>query len=628
MTSAVGAAILDSAPEETKSKLAIGDPFKYEPVTLTTFIQDQKFLGNPDLSSIQFDAVHMLEPVYMPETLMQLYDHLGLEEWKPQRQVNFGALQWGKGSGKDLVCQILVARWTYLLQCLTSPQQYYGLPRHAFIHLLNIAASAPQANRVFFSPLREMVKSSPWFKGKFETMDGKGSDGKEPGKFAITFEGQIEAISGHSGSSTQEGLNLLGAIADEISEFVTKGEAERTSRSTGREPTKTADAVIKMMRTSGRSRFPKLFKNVYISFPRFTDDAIQQLCAKGRMDNEQKKEKSAWYVSGPYATWEVNPRVKDKADFDDDYKDDPAMAEAMYECKPGRATNRAFRNDVAIAASFAAKNIDPLKVTYYWGRDEGARELEGEDIPDEVDGWQVRYEWNNLWPYIGAAYSIHADLGITGDRAGVAMSHVAKWELGEWEGVHGTVRELRPVVKLDFAAALEADVTTEPVAREVQIRWFRKLVWELVARGFYIARVSYDGFQSTDSLQILESRGIEAEKISCDRADTPVWKTLKDVMYDGRLQAYYHELAIAELRGLRRLPNGKVDHPDGGSKDVADALAGSVFGALEVGGIGEGSTPERADQVSVDYFGTGGSLQLPSEFKNIAMDPVDLTPPT
>jgi hypothetical protein len=597
-----------------KKKPLKDDPFAHEPVPLEKFLYDKGYLGQPLLSPDQFEAVRHLETVYKPETEDMLCRELG---WQPVRLVNFAAIEWGKGSGKDHVCCITLARWVYRMQCLANPMAYYGKAPQSFIHFLNIASSAGQASRAFFAAFRELIKAAPVFKGMYNVVGGE----SEPGKYEVEFAKQVTAISGHSGSASQEGLNLLGAIADEISEFRTRAEAERVARKSSREPANTADAVIKLMRTSGRSRFPACFKNAYISFPRFADDAIEQLVAKGRMDNSKYGADSKWYVSGPRATWDVNPTVSDRTAFDDDYRDDPATAEAMYECKPGRATNRAFRNDVAISAAFAAKVTDPLTVAYYWGTDEDGPQEEGRK---ELAGWQVRYGFNDLWPYRGCSYALHADMAVTGDRAGIAMAHVAQWKLGDWEGVHGAVHEMRPQVKVDFVAVLEGDTGLQPVAREVQIRWFRKLVWMLSAQGFPIGWASMDGFQSTDSLQILTSRGIEAELLSCDRANSPVWKTLQDVMYEGRLQAYHHEMAIHEIQSLRRLSNGKVDHPDGGSKDLADAIAGAVYGALQAGGAGEGDNPLRADQSNDDYFTQPKTNLLPDGMSDLHIERPDL----
>ena len=358
----------DEEEKPTIRPVLMGDKFERDPVSLKTFLYHKKFLAQPKLSAVQFEAVRYLETIYLPEDEEKLCRVL---KWEPVRPIHFAALEWGKGSGKDHICCIVLARWVDRLLCLKNPQEYYGKAPQSFIHFLNIASSAGQASRAFFAAFRALVKSAECFQGQYTVVSGGSKDraGGEPGKYEIEFAKQITAVSGHSGSASQEGLNLLGAIADEISEFRTKDEAERVARQSSREPSNTAESVIRLMKTSGRTRFPYSFKNAFLSYPRFSGDAIEQLVAKGQLDNKDRGEDSKWYVSGPSATWDVNPTVNDRAAFDDDYREDPAMAEAMYECKPGRATNRAFRNDVAIHASFARIIPPPLKVTYYWGTD-------------------------------------------------------------------------------------------------------------------------------------------------------------------------------------------------------------------------------------------------------------------
>jgi len=115
---------------------------------------------------------------------------------------------------------------------------------------------------------------------------------------------------------------------------------------------------------------------------------------------------------------------------------------------------------------------------------------------------------------------------------------------------------------------------------------------------------------STDTTQILESWGIEAKVQSIDRTPMP-YQTLRDVMYDGRLEGYDDGIIVDELEGLTRLPNGKIDHPADGSKDEADSLAGAVMAAIELGGD-EGEHPEVIDldasfDLGMNGFGTMGA---------------------
>lgn len=607
-----GGSIIASALAQKTERTALDRIFREEPPDLTTFVTSPAYLNNPPLSPIQYDAVRHLEQVFMPETYHAMAEEWG-EYWKPVRYVNFGWIQWGKGSGKDHICRITSARVAHLLMCLRSAQDYYGMPRQDEIHTLNVASSAPQAHRAFFRPLKKLVDTAACFKGRTRTME-----------FSIKFDGGIESVSGHSDAETQEGLNIILGIADEISAFRTREEAElHATRTGGREPAKTSDAILKMMRTSARTRFPRTFKIAAISYPRFKGDAIQQLVQRARDDEEARGENSRVFASGPHATWEVNPRVTGKQEFQEDYDEDPDMAAAMYECKPSFSTNRVFRNTTAVHAAFAERREeDPIRFIYYWGRDETSDKT----VLAEREGWQVRFEYaKDFYPMRGAIYTMHGDMAISADRAGVALAHVRNWQEGDWPGVNEQrVMESRPIVKLDFVGSFEADLKAEQGAREVQIRWYRKLIFELQTRGFYFGRVTFDNFQSTDTIQILESRGIESERVSMDR-DMVGWNSLRDVMYDGRLEAYWRQRTVEELLGLTRLPNGKADHVPGGSKDEADAVAGAVLAAVELGG-GEGPAPERADRSTLDVFGVGSWLESP-EIPRLDVQLTDLSPP-
>ena len=566
--------------------------FEEEPVPLSVFVTDRRFLGNPPLSPVQYDFVRHFEQVLYPATYSSMVEEFG-EYWKPVRMVNFLTAEWGKGSGKDHSCRIAFARVAYILCCLRSPQTYFGMPEQDEIQTLNVARSAPQAHRAFFKPLRTLMVNSPWFKGKFMGYEPPGEQAA-----SIRLSKQIELLSGHSQAETQEGLNLIAAIADEISAFKTAAELMRFHKG-DREPPGSAESILKVLRTSARTRFPETFKIAQISYPRFKGDAIEQAVARGREDNIRRGEKSTHYVSGPLATWEVNPRISGKDVFQDDYDEDPDMATSMYECLPQLSPNRYFRNKESVYASLSDLRPDPLTIEHYWGVDPT-----GEGIPS----WQAKfYLSEDLWPVRGAEYTLHGDMALSGDRAGVAMCHVRRWESNAWGGV-GPSRDMRPIVKVDFVTAFEADLTAmsslgEPAAMEVQLRWYRQLVQLLTSRGFNIRLVTFDGWQSVDSIQILNSWGIESKKVSTDTSTMP-WVTLRDVMYDGRLEAYDHPILRDELLALTLLKSGKVDHPNGGSKDMADALACSVMTAVALGGD-EGEDPVRADVEMPNLFAIG-----------------------
>lgn len=570
---------LADALRDSGSAGTLGD-FEEEPVPLTTFVQDRKYLANPPLSDIQYEAVRYAERVYLPATygvLAASADRDIRTYWSdPLRMVNFITLEWGKGGGKDHICRMISLRVAYLLLCLTSPQDYFGMPEQDTIHCLNVASSSAQASRAFFSPMRRAVgRKGCWFQDVAEAVELTGRARRGAAKSLmnlIRFDKNVEAISGHSDAESQEGLNLILGIADEIDAFRSQAELEKVRGARAREAPNSAEAILNMLRTSAATRFPEVYKNVRISYPRFLGSTIQKLRAEGERDNAEQGASSRHYVSGPHPTWVVNPRVPGKEAFAGDYREDPVLARAKYECRPERAINPYFSNVQALDSCFVDYPAPPLRVEYVR---EGA-------------AWRPEYTFGaGLYPVKGAVYGMHADLAVKGDRAGVALAHVASWQEVEVIGTNEKGREItfseaRPVVKVDFAIAYESDAGVSP-PREIQIRWARLLCLELRRRGFQIRRFTFDQFQSQDSMQILETHGIETDRVSTDLTEDP-WRTLRDLSSEARIAMPRDPLVRDELLGLSRLPNGKIDHLADGSKDVADALSCSVLAALELGG--------------------------------------------
>jgi hypothetical protein len=483
--------------------------------------------------------------------------------------------------------------------------------------LLNIAANAGQANRAFFKPMTEAVNRG-WFKDKSQAKQG-----------LIQYDKNIEAISGHSDAEGQEGLNIMLGVADEIDAFRAKEEMVGQGKKM-REASTSAESILEMLKTSASTRFPDTYKRVAISYPRYLGSTIQKLRAEGNASIEKFGASSIHYVSGPLATWEVNPRVAGKHKFAEDYETDPVAAAAKYECKPTRATDAFFRNNEIFRQSIDGVS-QPITIEYE------LKNVKSNQTGKRTDGWEPIFHFApDFLPIQGARYAMHGDLAINGDRAGIAMSHVSHWEerieiTEDEEGGHVENETVVPHIRTDFVFAFDHDLSKSP-PQEIQIRWARDLAFELIKRGFYIARYTFDGFQSADMIQTLTRHGIESERVSADRTDD-VWKTLKDVASDGRLSMPFNQDLMNELEALSRI-NGKIDHPPGGKKDLSDALACSITGAIVAGGeedadgsIAEVGVPlfhvgpalsalEGADEVGYVF---GGSMALPLGMKGMGL---------
>lgn len=557
------------------------------------------------LSPRQYDLVRVVERVYLQETFDEMAEWFGGYWAVPIPMKNLICAEWGKGGGKDATIRIAAMRVAYLLMCLKSPQRYFKIAEDDSIHILNIAANSGQANLAFFEPLTRMVKRG-WFK-----------DRAAPVRGAITYDKNIAAISGHSDAETQEGLNIILGIADEIDAFKAKGEMIGQGNR-ARPASTSAESILNMIKTSASSRFPSNYKRVAISYPRYLGSTIQVLMKEAKDDiAEVGDENSIYHASGPYATWDVNPRIRGKEDYASDYRKDPEEAAAKYECRPYRATNTYFRNPIIFRQAMEGP-AQPIQVDYR------VVEITSETTDITVRGWEPVFTFDpDFVPISGARYAMHGDLALVGDRAGIAMSHVERWEeqteisADEVGFTHENTTTV-PILRNDFVISFSADVSARddltglPLPREIQIRWARRLCFELIKRGFWIGSFTFDGFQSADTMQILNSHGIKSFLLSTDR-DPGIWKTLKDVASEARLKMPFSQQLLNELAGLSRSQGAKVDHMIGGSKDEADAFACSIVGAITLGGE-EDESGEPVD-AGGSVFAMGPET-LPLEFSD------------
>lgn len=581
---------------DNHEELARYPDFEIEPMPMEAWLKDSTMLGLPPLSAPQLEVALYAERLYYPVT----FEALG---WPELRQVFEIDLAWGKGSGKDYLSRIMLSRGIYLLYCLASPQAYFGMPGSETIALTNIATSAPQAKHIFFEPWVKMLEASRFYRG---IMDPKANH--------IVFDKGLLATSGHSSVESQEGQNLIMAVLDEIAGFKTAAELSTKKKQQDREPAQSAEGVYKLARSSIRSRFPQTGKLISISFTRFKNDMIDQLVKRAHLEWEQIGQKSD-KLGSRLATWEVNP-LRTKSDFDKEYADDPADARGRYECRPEASAHRFFKNLGAVRKAMGVPltlhpdQLDKLPpdenvphIEYFWGPDP--------DQPHLEDGWQVRFDLSQL-PKHRNPLAIHMDLAISHDKAGLAASHTEGF-IDHIEKMTdpktGLVTEKkirRPRVVTDFVIYFD-QVKGDPIANlpesDIQVRWIRSLMVEMMNAGYVIGRFTADGYQSTDTMQLMTQKGVEADLYSLDRK-TEGYDTLKNLIYSGDISAPWHPVLFAEIESLVKMTETKIDHQAGMSKDMADAWAGSAAGVMEmikdgrIGGEMDGWSGMSVDEIA------------------------------
>ncbi len=200
-----------------------------------------------------------------------------------------------------------------------------------------------------------------------------------------------------------------------------------------------------------------------------------------------------------------------------------------------------------------------------------------------------------------APRTIHLDLALRGDSAGFAMGHIGglvKIEKRRADGILSQRTE--PYIIIDQMFCIKP-----PLSGEIELAKIRAYI-SFLSKFYNIIRVTADGFQSADMIQILNKqhksvarkkkknparnpRGAAqfASVLSVDRTED-AYLSLRAALFDRRLVYYDYATLTRELLDLQRdIITGKVDHPERasgggkGSKDVADAVAGVVANLLK-----------------------------------------------
>ena len=527
--------------------------FVETPVDVKTFVQSPDYLGQPILSDIQYEIVEAMSQIYRKEDVIDIMGDVEGTKHFNKYTKNELILQLGKGSGKDFISTVACAYVVYKLLCLKDPAIYYGKPAGDAIDIINVAVNAQQAKNVFFKGFKTKIEKSPWFAGKYNAKAD-----------SIEFDKAITVYSGHSERESHEGLNLLMAVLDEISGFV----SEVIS---GNEQGKTADNIYKAFRGSVDSRFPDLGKVVLLSFPRYQGDFISQryesvIAEKETIErthtfimNEDLPHEDpgnqfqiSWdedtilqyKIPRVYAfkrpTWEVNPTRKIE-DFKLAFYTDLGDAMMRFACMPTYSSDAFFKQIDKVEKCMNSRN--PL---------DSFRRFDETFVPDP-----------------DKTYYIHADLAQKHDKCAVAIAHVDKWVNIQ---VIKDYEQVAPIVVVDAVAWWEPRAEGPVNLSEVK-QW----IINLRRQGFNIGMVSFDRWQSFDIQNELQAVGIRTETVSVAKKH---YEDLAMMIYEERVSIPRIPILLEEMSELKIMKGNRVDHPRKKSKDLADAVTGAVFGAI------------------------------------------------
>jgi hypothetical protein len=326
-----------------------------------------------------------------------------------------------------------------------------------------------------------------------------------------------------------------------------------------------------MYRASVISRFPDYGKVILLSFPRFKNDPIQKFYESViaeketivqsktlKMDDDlpdgtdgneitvewEEDHIISYAIPKVYAikrpSWEVNPtkKIEDyKVEF---YKNMPD-ALGRFACMPPEMIDAFFKSREKIEKAF---NVTSLAV----------------DTFGRLEPWFA--------PDPDKEYFIHVDLAQKHDHCAVSMAHVQKWVNVK---VTDTYSQPAPIVEVDAVR-----YWTPTPDKSVDFTEVKDYILALRTAGFKIRICTFDRWNSHDMMQQLKQYGINTEILSVAKKH---YDDMAMVVLEERLHGPYIPLLIDELLQLKIMKD-KVDHPRKGSKDLADAVCGSIFNAI------------------------------------------------
>jgi hypothetical protein len=175
-------------------------------------------------------------------------------------------------------------------------------------------------------------------------------------------------------------------------------------------------------------------------------------------------------------------------------------------------------------------------------------------------------EW--FKPEEGKRYFIHVDLAQKHDHCAVSLAHVDRWVNVK---VTNDYSQPAPIVVVDAVR-----YWTPTPDKSVDFTEVKDYILSIKTRGFNIGLCTFDRWNSHDMMQQLKAYGINTETLSVAKKH---YDDMAMIVLEERLSGPHIQLLIDELLQLK-IMRDKVDHPRKGSKDLSDAVCGSIYNAI------------------------------------------------
>jgi hypothetical protein len=552
------------APDfEAEIQWLIDNPdFEERPATV------QEFVGSNYLD---------IEDVVRPRIMEELVNIIGDEvSSKAMTKYPLAMLTGGIGIGKTTVAAIVLPYLAHWCLCLKDPQEFFNLLPGSRIAFMQMSTSGKQGKEVVFGDVKARIEHSPWFRKKY-MFDGKF-------KNQLRFPKDIWILPGDSAETTFEGYNILGGILDEADshkvtenkDYAEQGYTTINSRIESRFGQLGYGFLLVIGQMKKANGFAARKYKEFQEDPRAyaVRMSIWESFGWEKYLKPDGTRDSFWYNTERH---EIVPDDIHSLLGDPEYLIEvPNAYRKSFENNPEKALRDLAGIPPLTGSPFISLSYKVAECRERWiARYNKGNHPNLEILRGPVDPRNSFADWFRCKDSLRRVGHIDIAYSPNGDGLGLAMGHVP--EMIEVDG------EMKPYIVFDLLMRIAA-----PAGREIFLGDIRQILYTLRDEfGFKLRFVSVDGFQSTDTRQQLERRRIATETISVDKNMGP-YEDLREAIYENRVDFPEYlikmreddteltEITVKELTEL--VDTGKkVDHPEGGSKDVADAMAAVTY---------------------------------------------------
>jgi len=421
--------------------------------------------------------------------------------------------------------------------------------------------SEKNARSVIFSEIRQKILNCPWFTQRpWGREDARMPD--EACMSELRFKNNLFIIPGSSSWRTAVGYNVVVGIIDEAGSYRATDNSDQAE-----------DIYLTFKRRLG-SRFEGKGALIIAGSPMYESDFLERRIEQGNKTGAKALVVRRTLWESKYADWQgeffyvdrVNRIILDPDKVPADLKDIDKIpkVEFLFEAFTANVT-KAYRDFGARPSEVIHGFFESPKVIL-----DRVNRGRTEDPMDKLGRFK---DW--FKPITNTMHCIHVDLALSGDACGFALGHYA-----------GQTKEGGIKVYIDLMIRIVGSKE-----HPIEIARVREYIYALSALGFKFGIITYDGFQSSDSMQILSKKGYRCEYLSVDRTMIP-YNDMKEAINEDRLDYYRvssgiddepsaSEVFVRECMRLEEIEGKKIDHPPKGSKDVADAVAGVVHNVVK-----------------------------------------------